>query len=231
MSNFEYSLSHIRFEKLQSERELIKYLHEHDPDSTDFSINTANLNYALSKEMNDKQEEELQLLYRCGLFHDIGKLGMSQDFINYPNAYTIKMYNEMKKHTSGGAYILEQINAHQSIIETAKYHHCNFDGTGYPGGLYGVDIPFHARLTRVTDSIDAYMSKRCYKDGGPSLDVLIDLKQYIGSSYDPEIIELFEVVHRKVAKKCHVEGFDFPSQKVYMHFLHELYPNSFYSTI
>jgi putative nucleotidyltransferase with HDIG domain len=219
---YEYSVSNIDFSKYSSKKSLLDLLEEHDKDSFIFCLNTGQLNMAIAKELG-KKPEELYLLFQCGVFHDIGKLGMSHDFINYPGSYTIQMYTEMKKHTSGGGIILETINAEKELIETAKFHHCNFDGSGYPGGFYYNEIPLHARITRISDSVDAYMSKRCYKDGGPTNAVLDDLKQYKGTSYDPDLIEAFSRVHKNVMDISHRDGNDHPSQKLYMHFLDKLY--------
>ena len=100
---------------------------------------------------------------------------MERDFINYPGAFTLQMYNEMKKHAIGGGELLMKLNAPQEYIDTANYHHCNFDGSGYPGNLFEEEIPFVSRLTRLSDSIDAYLSKRCYKEGGPANEALSDV--------------------------------------------------------
>lgn len=224
--SFRYSISHINFSIINSKKALLDFLEEHDEDSYLFSFHTGQINMAIGKELKI-DNNKLYLLFQCGLFHDIGKLGMSNDFINFPGAYTIQMYSEMKKHTSGGGLILEKINSEKELVETAKFHHCNFDGSGYPGGFYYNEIPIHARITRISDSVDAYMSKRCYKDGGPTNQVLDDLYQYKGTSYDPDILVAFKKVHTKVMEKCHREGIDNPSQNLYMHNLSEIYGKNF----
>lgn len=220
--SFEYSLEDVDFAKTTSKKDLIDLLNEHDENSFAFSVNTAQLNMAIAKE-HGLADDVCYLYFQCGLFHDVGKKGMSEDFINYPGSYTMEMYMEMKKHTSGGGVLLEHIGAEKELMETAQYHHCNFDGTGYPGGLYGEEIPLHARITRISDSIDAYMSKRCYKDGGPSYAALDDLNQYKGSSYDPELLFTFAIIHNKIMRQCHVMGMDRPSQSIYMSVLNKLY--------
>ena len=220
--NYDYSISYIDFSKYASKKLLLEYLEEHDQESYEFCLNTGQLNMAIAKELGEKKDS-LYILFQCGVFHDIGKLGMSRNFINYPGSYTIQMYSEMKKHTSGGGVILERINAEKELIETAKFHHCNFDGSGYPGGFYYNEIPLHARITRVSDSVDAYMSKRCYKEGGPTNAVLDDLNQYKGTSYDPLILDAFSKVHNNIMRASHNEGNDRPSQNLYMHFLDVIY--------
>ena len=222
--SYTYNLSHIDFPHTTSKKDLIDLLNLHDNKSFIYSLSTAQLNLAISKELG-LSEDMVYLYFQCGLFHDIGKLGMSSEFINYPGSYTMEMYQEMKKHTSGGGILLAHINAENELIETAKYHHCNFDGTGYPGGFYYEEIPLHARITRISDSVDAYMSKRCYKDGGPTYMVIDDLNQYKGTSYDPSLLDIFEKVHKKVLKEAHKIGQDRPSQNMYMSILSDIYGN------
>lgn len=212
---FTYSIEHLDLSSIRTKKDLIVFLNTHDKDSFDYSIRTAILNDAISFEMK-KNENERYLLFQCGLFHDTGKLGMSAHFLNYPDHYTVSMFEEMQKHPSGGAEILSKLHFEREIIETARYHHSNFDGSGYPSGLYYDDIPFHARLTRISDSIDAYLSNRCYKSGGPVFGVLDDLYKYAGTSYDPEMLEAFQRVHTSILKECHLLGVDFPSQAFYM---------------
>jgi len=220
--SFYYSLSHVDFQNTTSKQDLINLLNQHDSNSFKYSLSTAQLNVAIGIELG-LPKEMLYLLFQCGIFHDIGKIGMSEEFINYPHSYTMEMYLEMKKHTAGGGTLLEKINAEKELIETAKYHHCNFDGTGYPGGYYYDEIPLHARITRISDSIDAYMSKRCYKEGGPSYAVIDDLNQYKGSSYDPDLLEIFSHIHKRIMKESHKLGMDRPSQNIYMSLLNEHY--------
>ncbi|MGF7534935.1 HD domain-containing phosphohydrolase [Bacillus mexicanus] len=196
---------------------------KHDKDQFVFSFHTAAINYSIGKEFGIQDTMDLRLLFEAGLFHDTGKLGMSSDFINYPGSYTLLMYNEMKKHAQGGSEILEKINAEIQIVEAARYHHCNVDGSGYPGGLYGKEIPLYARITRISDSLDAYLSKRCYKEGGPAREALNDLSQYLGISYDPELIECFVSIHKRILKKAHNLGEDRPSHRMYMDLLVEHY--------
>lgn len=194
-------------------------LKKHSYESFIYSVRTAEFNYALAKEMGFS-EEEAELYYECGLLHDIGKLGMSTFLINYPSKYTKEMFKEMKKHTIGGGDVLKRIKARQACIDTAKYHHCNFDGSGYLYNLKGKEIPFAARLTRVSDSADAYLSKRSYKDTSDGLHVYEDLIKYCGTWYDPEILKYFKKMHNKVVERS--KGIEL-TQEVYMEKLNEIY--------
>ncbi|MED2737058.1 HD-GYP domain-containing protein [Bacillus toyonensis] len=225
--NYLYSIDHINFEKVNSKKDVVRLLESHDKNSFTYSFKTAVFNYALAKVCGITGEEKLRLFFEAGLFHDTGKLGMSYDFINYPGSFTMEMINEMKKHPQGGVEILSKINAERELIDTAKYHHCNYDGTGYVGGLYGEEIPLVARITRISDSVDAYLTKRCYKEGGPTNEALADLMQFSGTSYDPQLLNCFSIIHNNIMEECHKFGEDRPSQDMYMYFLAELYLNDF----
>ena len=220
--NFKYSLSHLDFANLCSKKQVLDLLQNHDNNSFAYSIHTGQLNMAIGTELHF-DSVRINLLFQSGVFHDTGKLGMCSEFLNFPGAYTVPMYQEMKKHSEGGARILTHIEAETEIIETAKFHHSNYDGSGYPSGQYADEIPLFARITRISDSIDAFMTRRCYKEGGPTNQVLEDLMQYSGTSYDPHLLIAFQKVHNKVMKKSHDEGIDSPSQLMYMHYIDELY--------
>jgi putative nucleotidyltransferase with HDIG domain len=225
---FEYSLKHIDLSKLHNKVDLLILLKNHDYNSFIYSLRTAQITYAICSEMK-MSKKDLEINFLCGLFHDIGKLGMSKDFINYPSSYTIEMYEQMKNHPQGGAYLLSYVHAEPELINNSNYHHCNYDGSGYPGGLYEKEIPIHPRLTRISDSIDAYLTKRCYKEGGPAKGVLDDLMQFTETSYDPELLDYFAIVHRKTMRICHRHGHDRPSQDVYMYYLNSIYnPENIY---
>jgi putative nucleotidyltransferase with HDIG domain len=220
--SFLYSLSHIDFDRLKTKRDALTLLEKHHYESFEFCENTAQLNIAIGKELG-LSDDELYILFQCGIFHDIGKLGMPVELIDYPGAFTIQMYKEMKKHTIGGRDILMHIKAEKEIVQTAHYHHNNYDGSGYPGGLYEDEIPLFARITRISDSSDAYMSKRCYKENGPINGLLKDIEGFKNTSYDPGLVDILAIVHHKIMHASHVDGTDRPSQSLYMFYLAQMY--------
>lgn len=220
--NHTYSFKHLNLEELKTKEDLIIALSHHDQPSFSYSIRTAQFAFAIAKEMGFSGEE-LEEFYICGLYHDVGKLGMSRDFLNFPGVYSLEMYKEMTKHAEGGAELLAHVGAESFLIESTRHHHSNVDGTGYPGGLIGDRIPIHARVTRIADSVDAYLTKRCYKDGGPAAGAFLDVDQYAGRSYDVLLLSYFRLVHEKIMKFCHEYGNDRPSQSFYMDVLCVLY--------
>jgi len=218
-----YNIEHVNIREETTRRDILELLKEHDIESYDHSLSVAYINYAIAKEIGFVGEE-LKNSYESGLYHDVGKLGMSKEFIGYPGRYTDAMLSEMKNHPLGGAELLERVgNVDKSIIEAARNHHCNFDGTGYPGGIYEGEIPLTARITRVSDSAEAYMTNRVYKDGGQVKDVYKDIHSYEGKHYDPKIVDGFRKVHEKVMEKCKECGVTNPTRAGYMRRLKDEY--------
>ncbi|MBQ9701157.1 MAG: HD domain-containing protein, partial [Lachnospiraceae bacterium] len=130
--------------------------------------------------------------------HDVGKIKISDIILNKPGKFTEDEYEIMKTHTSHGGEIVKDIlgkNADEELVQiatdVAKYHHEKWDGSGYPEGLKGKDIPLSARIMAVADVFDALISKRVYKEAMSIDEAFCILKQDAGSHFDPEIIDVF----------------------------------------
>ena len=135
-----------------------------------------------------KSKDEQEEIYRAGLLHDVGKIRVPSEIINKPDKLTEEEFIILKQHPETGYYILRSISEKKEITLAAKYHHERYDGTGYPRGLAGENIPEIARILCVADSYDAMASDRCYRDALPE-DVIIDeLKQCSGTQFDPEVV-------------------------------------------
>ncbi len=130
--------------------------------------------------------------------HDIGKVGISDSVLLKPGKLTKEEFNSMKVHTIIGAETLREVNRLHSGndfvrvgIEIAESHHEKWDGTGYPHGLAGEDIPLVARILALSDVYDALTSKRCYKEAFShtrSLEIIIDGR---GKHFDPDVVDAF----------------------------------------
>ncbi len=130
--------------------------------------------------------------------HDVGKIKISDIILNKPGKFTEDEYEIMKTHTSHGGEIVKDIlgkNADEELVQiatdVAKYHHEKWDGSGYPEGLKGKEIPLSARIMAVADVFDALISKRVYKEAMSIDEAFRILKQDAGSHFDPEIIDVF----------------------------------------
>jgi putative nucleotidyltransferase with HDIG domain len=135
--------------------------------------------------------DELELLSTAGVFHDIGKIGTADDILKKSNELTSEEYDVIKQHPLKGAHILSALSMFQDVVPLVKYHHEWIDGSGYPDGLKGNQIPFLARILTVADAFDAMTSNRRYRN---KLDIKHAKEQLIngsGSQFDAEVVEVF----------------------------------------
>ncbi len=139
--------------------------------------------------------EELEVLHRGGLLHDIGKIGVPAEILDKPARLTDEEREIMREHCETGARILTPIAAYAPMIPIVLHHHERFDGTGYPYGLAGEEIPFLARLLTVPDVYDALNSDRPYRPGWSRAKAANYILQHAGTHFDPDIANAFAAVH------------------------------------
>ncbi|MBO4868971.1 MAG: HD domain-containing protein [Clostridia bacterium] len=131
--------------------------------------------------------DEVDNIYYIALLHDIGKIAIPDSILNKPGRLTDEEFAVMKSHTTRGAAILKGISTIPQIVEGAKSHHEKYDGSGYPEGIKGDEIPFVARIICCADCFDAMASKRVYKEPF-SLEVILgEFERCSGTQFDPEI--------------------------------------------
>lgn len=134
---------------------------------------------------------ELQTLKLSGLFHDIGKIGTANDLLLKSDRLSEEEYEEIKKHSLTGAHILSVISFFKNVVPVVRHHHERMDGSGYPDGLKGEDIPFLARIVALADAYDAMMSDRMYRTRLNSKNIRSELVKGAGSQFDPELTKSF----------------------------------------
>lgn len=140
----------------------------------------------------------IELLTTLAPLHDIGKIVVSDTILKKPGKLTKEEYEQMKEHAAmGGKVVREVLNGitDESYLsfasDIAMYHHERWDGTGYPKGLKGEEIPLSARIMAIADVFDALISKRCYKEAIPMDEALEIMKEKSGNHFDPKLIEVF----------------------------------------
>ncbi len=134
--------------------------------------------------------DDVDNIYYIALLHDIGKIAIPDSILNKPGRLTDEEFAVMKSHTTRGAGILKGISTIPQIIEGAKSHHEKYDGSGYPEGISGENIPFVARIICCADCFDAMASKRVYKEPF-SLEVIIkEFERCAGTQFDPGIAKV-----------------------------------------
>lgn len=133
----------------------------------------------------------------AALLHDIGKIGVSTEILNKPGKLTEDEYNIIKLHPIHTKTILEKISGFESIANFAFSHHENYDGTGYPKGLRGNEIPLESQIIQVADAYDAMTSERAYRKALSTYDALEIMKKEMGKQFNAEIakvvIRLFSI--------------------------------------
>ncbi len=139
-------------------------------------------------------EDELEVINRGGLLHDIGKIGIPAEILDKPAALNEEEMQVMRDHVTVGARILEPIAAYSDVIPIVLRHHERFDGSGYPDGIAGEEIAFHARVLAAGDVYDALTSHRPYRSGMRSADAVAWIVEQSGAHFDPEVVKAFVAV-------------------------------------
>jgi len=133
---------------------------------------------------------ETEALHAAALLHDIGKLAVPEHIISKPGRLSPEEFEKMKIHPVVGAEILERVRFPYPVVPIVRAHHEKWDGTGYPFGLRGEEIPIGARILSAVDFLDALSSDRQYRRAIPLKEVMSRLNQESGKSFDPRIVEI-----------------------------------------
>jgi response regulator RpfG family c-di-GMP phosphodiesterase len=144
-------------------------------------------------------QENLRVLEFGARLHDIGKIIVPDHILKKPESLTPGEWKLMKQHPEAGAKILDNINHLKAAIPYVLYHHERWDGSGYPHGLKGREIPLEGRLLAIVDVYDALTTSRPYHPSRPRLEVARFLKLRAGTHFDPDLVEIFVQVLEKRA--------------------------------
>lgn len=136
-------------------------------------------------------KERISILRYEALLHDIGKIGVPDAILNKPSGLSEMEFGLIKSHTIVGSDILKNMIAVPGASKVAKYHHERFDGTGYPNGLRGTDIPLNARIVCIADAYDAMSSDRIYRKALSRNVIRNELKNGRGTQFDPDLLDKF----------------------------------------
>lgn len=146
---------------------------------------------AIIAEQAGWREQDIQNLRYIALLHDIGKVGVPDNVLNKPGKLTEEEFGIIKSHTVIGGDILKEIESIPEVEAGAKYHHERYNGTGYPCGLAGDEIPAVARIIGIADAFDAMNSKRIYRDSLKPEVIRNELVNGSGTQFDPYFLEIF----------------------------------------
>lgn len=175
---------------LESIFAIVNIIEAKDQITEGHSVRVAGYSMALARAMG-YDEKRVDEVYQTGLLHDVGKIGIPDLILKKEGKLTREEYGEIKEHTSIGGHILAAIETMDYLAAGAKYHHERYDGTGYPNGLKGEEIPEIGRIIAVADVFDALVSKRHYKDAMDIETAKQEILRSSGTQFDPKIVEVF----------------------------------------
>ena len=148
---------------------------------------------------------DLEALKAAALLHDIGKLAVPEHIINKPGKLTAEEFDKMKIHPVVGAEILERVNFPYPVAPIVRCHHEKWDGSGYPNGLKGEQIPLAARVLTAVDCLDALASDRQYRRALPLEKAMEHVASLSGRDFDPQVIDILVRRFVELEQMAHVE--------------------------
>ncbi len=161
-----------------------------DPYTRDHSCRVAEYSTALARELG-WSEERVAILEHVALIHDLGKVAIPEMILKKKGKLTEAEYEQMKEHSIIGFNIIKDIQFLSGSAEIVKHHHERWDGTGYPEGLKGNQIPEGARILAIADAFDAMTSDRLYRQALGISAALQEITDCAGTQFDPHIAEIF----------------------------------------
>ena len=184
------SLDQLSKNYLGTMESLAQAVEARDPYTGGHSHRLESLSIAMARQLK-LSEDQAARLEQAGELHDIGKIGIPEAILTKPGTLNPDEWGTMKQHPVMGAEIISRVPFLKDVSIIVRHHHEHFDGSGYPDGLVGENIPFEARVLEVLDAFDAMISDRPYRRALPVGEALRRLKEASGSQFDPSIVEAF----------------------------------------
>jgi putative nucleotidyltransferase with HDIG domain len=138
--------------------------------------------------------EEVERLVLGALLHDLGKLAVSDTILENPGPLTEEEWAAVKRHSDVGARMLEPIEVLSGAVPVVRHHHERYDGTGYPDGLEGEEIPIAARIVAAVDAFDVMLRGRPYRQRHTQAEALEELSREAGHQFDTRVVEALILV-------------------------------------
>ena len=147
-------------------------------------------------------EQELEALTAAAVLHDIGKLAVPESIISKPGKLTRSEFEKMKIHPVVGAEILERVEFPYPVVPIVRSHHEKWDGSGYPHGLKGTEIPIGARILAAVDCLDALASDRQYRRALPLDEAMARVASDAGTAFDPDVVRALQTRYRELEARA-----------------------------
>jgi diguanylate cyclase (GGDEF)-like protein/putative nucleotidyltransferase with HDIG domain len=148
-------------------------------------------------------DDEMEALEAASVLHDIGKLAVPEHIISKPGKLTPDEFEKMKVHPIVGAEILEQVEFPYPVVPIVRAHHEKWDGSGYPAGLKGEEIPIGARILAAVDCLDALATDRQYRRGLPLHEAMAKVAAEAGKSFDPRVVAILQERYVELERMAH----------------------------
>ncbi|MEN8264072.1 MAG: diguanylate cyclase [Nitrospirota bacterium] len=165
------------------------YINEH-------SVRVSRYSEKLTRELLTS-EDDINVIKRAALLHDIGMAGVSSDILKKTGKLTDEEYNVVKRHSNIGVKIMEKTKLFERELPLILYHHERFDGSGYPHKLRGDTIPYGARILALAEAYDVMMSDTAYSKATSLDEVLAEIKKCSGTQFDPHMVDAFVNIIKK----------------------------------
>ncbi len=170
--------------------DLVKSIQERDIVTYEHSRRVATYVQRLARFLGQNRREARDLAF-AALVHDLGKTWITNDILNKPSGLSAEERRLMERHPVIGARILIGCDVHPFYVEAVLHHHEAWNGSGYPAGLCGEEIPLSARLLTIADVYDVLTSERPYKASCSQAEARERIRQGVGTSFDPKVAQAF----------------------------------------
>ncbi len=172
---------------------LLRLLWEHDPATAAHSLRVCRYALRLGKalSLDSRQRRDLSM---AAHLHDIGKLAVPRDILQKPARLTPAEYRQLREHPAKGERIIARFAPSPTVLAAIRGHHERFDGSGYPDGLHGENIPLLARILAIADSFDAMTRSRTYRAALPGVSALAIIHLAAGTQFDPKLVKVFSAI-------------------------------------
>jgi response regulator RpfG family c-di-GMP phosphodiesterase len=171
-------------------RAMVNVIEQRDAYTAGHSKRVTEIAVATAEELS-LPEEEREVISLAGPIHDLGKIGIEDNILRKPGRLSKEEYDIIKSHPEKGKLIIEPLHFLRETIPIILHHHERHDGSGYPSGIAGEEIPLGARILSVADTFDAMTSSRAYRTARSSREAFDELTRCRGTQFDPEIVDLF----------------------------------------
>jgi hypothetical protein len=178
---------------LQTVTSLVRAMEAKDAYTSGHSGRVAEISCKLGKTIG-LESHQIQLLEWAALLHDIGKIGIREEVLVKPGKLTEEEFDHIKSHPVKSCNVLEPIDALRDICPAVRHHHEHFDGSGYPDGLQGEQIPLLARILQIADIWDALTSTRSYRAAMSREKALDIIRREAGITMDPDLVKNFLIL-------------------------------------